>query len=66
MLGKYTDMYTMINAMQWEIRTVVERAYAITLVIDKDDKGIADSTLRLSIVTCKLSTVMGILYIFIL
>ena len=27
---------------------------AITFVIDKDDKDIANSTLRLSIVTCKL------------
>ena len=50
----------MVNAMQWAVRTVVQRANAITP--DKDDKGIAESTLRLSIVTCKPSTVMGILY----
>ena len=51
----------MVNAMKWAVRTVVQRANAITLVIDKDDKGIADSPLRLSIVTCKLSNDMGIL-----
>ena len=56
---------TMVHAMQWVVRTVVQRANAVTLVIDKDDKGIADSTLRLSIVTCQLSNVMGILYIVI-
>ena len=61
MLGKYTDMFTMVNAIQWAVKTVVQRANAITLIID--DKDIADSTLRLSIVTCKLSTVMGILCI---
>ena len=61
-LGKHRDVFTMVNAMQWVVRTVVQRANAITLVIDKDNKGIANSTLKLSIVTCKLSTVMGILY----
>ena len=58
-------MFTMVNAMQWALRTVIQRANAITLVKDKYDKGIEDSTLRLSIVTCKLTTVMGILFIVI-
>ena len=49
----------MVNTMQWAVRTVVQRNNAITLVIDKNYKDIADSTLRLSIVTCKLSTVYG-------
>ena len=51
-------MFTMVNAMQWVVRTVVQRANAVTLVIDKDDKGITG----LRIVTCKLSTVMDLLY----
>ena len=52
-------MFTMVNAMQWAVRTVIQRANALTFVIDKDDKDIADSALRPSIVLYKLSTVMG-------
>ena len=54
-------MFTMVNAMQWAIRTVIQRANAITLVKDKIKmtKVSQIQPLRLSIVTCKLSTVMG-------
>ena len=55
----------MVNVMQWAVRTVLQRANAITLVMHKDNKNITNSTLKLSIVTCKRSTVMDILYIVI-
>ena len=46
-LGKYADMLTVANAMQWAVRTVVQRSDTIRLVINKDDKGITDSILKL-------------------
>ena len=48
-------MFTMVNAMQW---AVVQRVNVITLVMDKDDKGIIQFQ---QTKYCQ-STVMGILY----